>query len=345
MSIQHFKAPIALAALSLVALILAHPSPGVLAAPAPPVASSAAPAPAASGAASAPAPPGRHFSLRVAGIESDLQILARFVAPEQVVEVEVVPGSGTGPFAARAEGGALQAAGPGRWRFLAPAAPGRAVIEVEDLADHQVRRAPVFVLTPYRGEPSLGAFRIGSYPLEPFRNLAAYRRPAGLVAVGPAEAGLKVSPHFELGQFLCKQDTPRPGASSYVALDPQLLVALEKLLAVARKAGIAADTLTVMSGYRTPWYNAAIGNETTFSRHTYGDAADVYVDRDGDGRMDDLDRNGRIDAGDAQLLYQLAEGLAGSELPAGGLGLYGPKPHRGPFLHLDTRGYAARWKS
>jgi hypothetical protein len=44
----------------------------------------------------------------------------------------------------------------------------------------------------------------------------------------------------------------RPGAASYVTIDPQLLVALEKQLGLARKAGIVVDTLTVMSGYRTP---------------------------------------------------------------------------------------------
>jgi len=28
----------------------------------------------------------------------------------------------------------------------------------------------------------------------------------------------------------------------------------------------------------------------------------------------------------------------------GGLGIYGPKPHRGPFIHIDTRGLKARWR-
>jgi len=27
----------------------------------------------------------------------------------------------------------------------------------------------------------------------------------------------------------------------------------------------------------------------------------------------------------------------------GGLGIYGPKPHRGPFVHVDVRGFRARW--
>ncbi|WP_376696195.1 hypothetical protein [Wenzhouxiangella sp. EGI_FJ10305] len=28
----------------------------------------------------------------------------------------------------------------------------------------------------------------------------------------------------------------------------------------------------------------------------------------------------------------------------GGLGLYGPRSHRGPFVHVDARGNAARWE-
>ena len=27
----------------------------------------------------------------------------------------------------------------------------------------------------------------------------------------------------------------------------------------------------------------------------------------------------------------------------GGLGIYGPAPHRGPFVHVDTRGEPVRW--
>ena len=107
-------------------------------------------------------------------------------------------------------------------------------------------------------------------------------------------------------------------------------------------ANVAFD---VHSGFRTPAHNSGVWGAVTDSRHEYGDAADVFIDRDGDDRMDDLDGNGTVDTADARVLYDLAEKLAGKEIPAGGLGLYGPKPHRGPFLHLDTRGYAARWTS
>jgi hypothetical protein len=31
------------------------------------------------------------------------------------------------------------------------------------------------------------------------------------------------------------------------------------------------------------------------------------------------------------------------KVKAGGLSTYGPKPHRGPFIHVDTRGTEARW--
>jgi uncharacterized protein YcbK (DUF882 family) len=101
-----------------------------------------------------------------------------------------------------------------------------------------------------------------------------------------------------------------------------------------------------MSGYRTPHYNYAIGNRTQHSRHAYGDAADVFVDSDLDGVIDDLDRSGRVDTGDAKWLYSIVESLYGETwyMPfVGGLGLYGPKPHRGPFIHVDTRGQRARW--
>jgi hypothetical protein len=319
-------------------LALAAALPRLQAAPMP-----TPPPPISTSVASAPVAP---LTVEVAGLASSLPVLARFLEPGATVEIAVVGSSGLGPFVGRAGGGELSADGPGRWRFQAPDAPGHVDIEIEDLADREIHRIVVFVLTPYRGEAALDGFRIGQYPLEPYRNLAAYRRPPGLLAVRSADLALRVSPHFELGQFVCKQKgVSESGGISYLSLRTELLIALENLLAEVRGAGIPASTLSVMSGYRTPYYNQLIGNETLFSRHTYGDAADVFVDRDGDGRMDDLDRNGKVDAADAKLLFDLAEGLAAKDLVTGGLGLYSPKPHRGPFVHIDTRGFPARWRS
>jgi len=62
--------------------------------------------------------------------------------------------------------------------------------------------------------------------------------------------------------------------------------------------------------------------------------------------MDDLNGNGREDVGDAQVLYRLVDDLRDDtwyQPFLGGLGLYGPKPHRGPFVHVDVRGTSARW--
>ena len=60
-----------------------------------------------------------------------------------------------------------------------------------------------------------------------------------------------------------------------------------------------------MSGFRTPQYNVAGGNtggRAGLSRHMYGDAADVFIDNDGDGVMDDLNRDGRSSIEDARVI-------------------------------------------
>ncbi len=53
----------------------------------------------------------------------------------------------------------------------------------------------------------------------------------------------------------------------------------------------------------------------------------------------DLDGNGTVDLRDASLLADIVESLA---LP-GGLASYGATAAHGPFVHLDLRGYRARW--
>jgi hypothetical protein len=77
-----------------------------------------------------------------------------------------------------------------------------------------------------------------------------------------------------------------------------------------------------MSGYRTPTYNQVIHNVRN-SRHIYGDAADIFVDEDGNGRMDDLDGDGRVDLGDVDVLRRIVEKMTGESWYgpySGGLG-------------------------
>jgi hypothetical protein len=152
-----------------------------------------------------------------------------------------------------------------------------------------------------------------------------------------------VAPHFTVGQFVSKQSGGYP---KYLVLRERLLLKLEMLLEEVRSAGLPVTTFGILSGYRTPFYNRSIGNETRYSRHVYGDAADIYVDEDEDGTMDDLDGDGRITLDDARTLAAVVEGLSQKSWYQpfeGGLGLYKANAAHGPFVHVDVRGYPARW--
>lgn len=196
----------------------------------------------------------------------------------------------------------------------------------------------------------LGGYRLGRYP-EPEERGAAYAVPTHLTEVTATQADHRLSEHFRIGQFLCKQEAGWP---RYVLVQPRLLQVLEAIVAELARRGQPVRTLAIMSGYRTPAYNRALGN-VPYSRHIYGDAADIFVDEDGDGAMDDLDGNGRLELADAlwlrDLIAQLlpaaevaatTAGRAGT-LPAGGLAAYGATAAHGPFVHVDARGYSARW--
>jgi uncharacterized protein YcbK (DUF882 family) len=106
--------------------------------------------------------------------------------------------------------------------------------------------------------------------------------------------------------------------------------------------------LHVMSGFRTPQYNARgvgpRGGRASASRHMYGDAADVIVDANGVGLMDDLDSDGKVTLRDARVLYAVVEEVE-VQYPelAGGLSAYPANSAHGPFVHVDARGVRARW--
>jgi uncharacterized protein YcbK (DUF882 family) len=81
--------------------------------------------------------------------------------------------------------------------------------------------------------------------------------------------------------------------------------------------------------------------------HQWGSAADIYIDPEKADRMADVNRDGRIDIQDAKALYdELERMLAVKELARfqGGMGFYPGTAAHPPFVHVDVRGTAARWK-
>lgn len=306
------------------------------------------------------------FELRVAGERVPHRVMAVVALPGERLDVALgAPGGDA--FALQYQAGAADEVGPGVWTWRAPETPGMYALQVSRLGSHPVVsagsdlegasvvinsadgdldgtsvRINVLVAHPRsHGEGErLHGYRLGRYRETPLRGNPAYLPPDGFVEVAPADEDVLVSPHFTIGQFLCKQ----PGEPQYLAVSVPLLLKLEAVLEKANAAGYHAPTLHVMSGFRTPAYNSGIGNETSYSRHLWGDAADVFVDADGDDDMDDLNRDGKSDLADARFLSQIVERVeAEGAVSPGGLGIYRRNAAHGPFVHVDARGYRARW--
>ncbi len=94
-----------------------------------------------------------------------------------------------------------------------------------------------------------------------------------------------------------------------VKLCSDLLGRLQKIRSEAN------SPLIILSGYRCPAHNSKVGGAAQ-SQHMEGKAADA--------RFPQLNN------------YKLVE-LARKHFPDGGVGVYGN------FVHVDTRGYTARW--
>lgn len=205
-----------------------------------------------------------------------------------------------------------------------------------------------FVLAPFSAKVHgrIGSYRMGLWPFE--RRVpsdAAYANPRGFIEVTPENVRTKVSEHFSIGEFLTKN---QPNVwPKYLVLQPRLVDKLELTIAELNREGYPVADLYVMSGFRTPDYNepgVGAGGRSAISRHQYGDAADVYPDDARRGRMDDLNRDGRVDLADARILAHAAEAVeeAHPEL-VGGIGIYPATSAHGPFVHIDARGKRARW--
>jgi len=283
------------------------------------------------------------FGVKVNGIENRYPVFGVYASPGEMLRLELVDADPAG-VQATFDNVFLNPT-DGVLRLKMPAQPGTHRLELKSADGTASMRLNVFVMwrhDTFSNNP-LNGYRIGAYPRQPLNGLAVYEAPQNFVEVTRENADLQVSPNFLLKQFVCKQSEGYP---KYVVLRPELLQKLEMVLAALNTEKPAVTRFTVMSGYRTPAYNRAIGNGQ-YSYHVWGGAADVFVDMTGDGQMDDINGDGRIDRGDAAWLADFVDNLERkghfADRLIGGIGIYAPNAAHGPFTHIDARGFKARW--
>jgi hypothetical protein len=224
--------------------------------------------------------------------------------------------------------------------LLTPLTPGFYRLVLSRGGTKQLIGEPVLaVMMPFELKfgSYLNGYRIGHYPAE-WIGSGEKEKPAGFVEVrGPEDLDLKLSKHLRLRDFLTHDDQatwPR-----YIALNQRIVDKIELVLAeIGRRRG--DDELRIQvrvhSGFRTPAHNSAVEGAARDSRHLYGDAADVAVDADGDGRFT------LIDAYNVERAVDWIE-KTHPEL-VGGMGVYSSPRFATPYVHIDTRGERVRWR-
>ena len=221
---------------------------------------------------------------------------------------------------------------------VAPGFPGVYRLEVEQESGRRiVDSVLVAVMVPFASKigQSLNGYRIGNYTSGVDGDAPAL--PRGFIEVTPAIVELAVSKHLRLADFVT-HDEQQDRWPKYVALDTRVLDKVELVLAYVgafRGGRNNAVKFDMHSGFRTPVYNRRVPRSARDSRHQFGDAADLAIDADGDGRV--TYRDG--------MLVSLQVEQVERDFPqyVGGLGIYGNQ-NGAPYVHIDVRGKRARWK-
>lgn len=270
-------------------------------------------------------------------------------------------------------GGDLSRSSTGAFRLRVPDKPGshpfklQLVTTIQQGSNALPGPSPIsleftlLIKVPYdrNGDGMLNGYPIGIYPNEGARNAPSsvadrqdlYRAPEAFIHVTPEIQNLPISEHFTLGDFCPQADQSKP---YYLALDPRLLEFLEAAIDQLKGSLIGADApkpIKLLAGYLSPNQLSRLKTQgvrlARFNRYQYGDGAAVIWDADGDGRMDDLNRDGQIDQEDAQLLAAHFETVQRKLGKYGGLGSRAafpfPDAPETPYVGIDMRGYKIKW--
>lgn len=123
---------------------------------------------------------------------------------------------------------------------------------------------------------------------------------------------MQLTPNFKLEEFRCKDGcgVPDPLLANVQDLATNLQVLRDHV----------GKSITIMSGYRTPEYNAKCGGELK-SMHMEAKAADIIV----------------RDMKPTEVCAVIKQLIADGKMKQGGVGLYDG------WVHYDVRGTRARW--
>ena len=245
------------------------------------------------------------------------------------------------PFADTGSVEALPAAStrPLEPRFDAPTKPGFYRLALLKGSERILVDGPALsVMVPFSAKlgSTLNGYRIGTYVVERLGGRSDEPAPPGFVEIDEDKLDVPLTKHLRLADFVShdnQESWPR-----YAALDVRLLDKIELVVAeierLSGKGDGATFQLDVHSGFRTPLHNRRVERAARDSRHQYGDAADIAIDSNGDGR---------ISFADTRLVARAVE-VVEQEHPdlVGGMGLY----NRGgaSYVHIDARGRRARWQ-
>jgi hypothetical protein len=198
-----------------------------------------------------------------------------------------------------------------------------------------------------------------------------YDPPQWFYPVTGASRDWAISKHVRLGDFILDAPHLSLGMPQCAAIDPLLLAKLEELAEEMHDAGHAFDHWSFIYGFRSPNYNLGRIEQdqedslkSPFSQHMLGRAADIIVDTDGDGILDDLDGDGEITVRDAAVIMHHVNVIdrrhrATGNPRMGGAGLYAEHDYferaaaigQSPYVHVDVRGFTRddgtlfRWPS
>lgn len=123
---------------------------------------------------------------------------------------------------------------------------------------------------------------------------------------------MRLTEHFDSDEFACHDGTPVPGGSL-----GNLIRLCEELEVLRAELGVP---ILIVSGYRTPTYNAKVGGAAK-SEHCLASAADIAAHP-----FKPLEVRNKIESL-----------IKAGKMQQGGLGIYAG------WVHYDVRGHKARW--